>query len=199
MGYNTCFEGGIKITPRPSDELITKLNIYLSLRHHKGLACPKCKDLLPCDVNGLKIPDPQTALDATRRFFGLSEAEKDYILSVISIYEPAVSDNVSVKDYNTPEEPEMSLYSDIRIYADRDTAYLAWDESEKAYKMDKWLKKIIDLLASLNFTCEGVMNAYGEDKDDQWTIIVKDNNLTVNYNTRLACTYQDELTELRQF
>lgn len=203
MGYSTYFTGAVRITPRPDDELIVNMNVWLSMRHHMGLAQPSYQELLTHRVwepDGPQIPDPVIVLAETRK--GLSAKNKDSIpnalLSTCVWYEPLPEKGTYCRDYNYPEIPQASLWSNMKIYPSDDCAYLAWDEGEKAYAMDVWFAILVDMLSRKGFKCEGTVRAQGEDYEDKWSVIVRNNETKVAQNHRYKPTWQDELTTIRE-
>lgn len=202
MGYSTFFTGAIKITPRPDDELIIGMNVWLAMRHHKGLVEPRYQAILTHRAwypDGPQIVDPKMVLNKMKDSKSPKNVKKlsDVMLSTLVYYEPIPPHDGFCPGYNYPEIDDLSLWSNIKIYPDMDCAYIAWDESEKAYEMDKWFTLLVNIFDQKDYQCKGVIKAQGEKFDDKWSIIVKQNKTKVIYDHECKTTFQDELDEIR--
>lgn len=97
-------------------------------------------------------------------------------------------------DYNDPDPSQPGLWCQWAP-AD-DGTFLEWDGGEKFYNSAEWMKFIIENLLSekakpylekhgnedprlhyftANHVLNGEISAEGEDSDDRWTLVVKDN------------------------
>jgi len=98
-----------------------------------------------------------------------------------------------VYDHDRPPLEQPSLWCDFA--PSDDGTYLEWTGAEKTQAGKEWIEYIInhflkpDALAkktniacfrdfTFNHICNGVINAFGEDHDDVWRIVVKDNKVT---------------------
>lgn len=201
MGYSTFFTGAVRIIPKPSPETFVKINMFLSMRHCKTLeTVDEYRRLLTHKAwkpDGPAIMDPAKIIEETRNSL---PNIKDWPIERIAPFvdgDPTptfVYNNMPAnfpKDYSTELFPGLSLYSDIRLYPGDDCAYLAWDQSEKAYDMDKWFGLILGYLKSAGFDFDGVVHAQGEDYDDRWTIVAKDGSIDVVPGFIKEPTYDD--------
>ena len=96
-------------------------------------------------------------------------------------------------DFNTPPTEQPGLWCQW-IPNDEGTA-LEWNEAEKFYAAEQWMWYLIqnfikpDPIAKIRFpkkfsflkghTCNGEIGAQGEDSDDRWNLVVKDNEVFV--------------------
>ena len=95
----------------------------------------------------------------------------------------------SVLDYNTPPDGQPGLW--CQWVPTDDGNAIEWDQSEKFYDSAAWMKYLIehfvgqDPLAQKELpfltghTCNGEIEAQGEDSGDLWKLIVKDNRVSV--------------------
>ena len=90
-----------------------------------------------------------------------------------------------VIDYNRPPEGQPGLWCQWVIGDEGD---IEWDGGEKFYCAAEWMEYIIDHFLKpnciaknalpflqANHTCNGTIEAQGEDMDDRWKLIVTDN------------------------
>jgi hypothetical protein len=59
----------------------------------------------------------------------------------------------------------------------------AWDGNEKFYGSEQWMALIVAALAAAGHTCNGVINANGEERGDVWRLVVTNNVVTVEQGT----------------
>lgn len=91
-----------------------------------------------------------------------------------------------VIDYNTPPKGVPGLW--CQWVVTEDGKFIEWDGNEKFYNAVKWMEYIIDhFIASCaiakehlpflqaNHTCNGKIFAQGEEIDDRWTLVVRNN------------------------
>jgi hypothetical protein len=101
----------------------------------------------------------------------------------------------SVLDYNTPPDGQPGLW--CQWVPTKDGSYIEWNEAEKFYTGAEWMKYLIEhfigqdpLAQRMPFltghTCNGEIEAQGEDSDDRWKLIVKDNRV---YVSKASITY----------
>ena len=57
-------------------------------------------------------------------------------------------------------------------------AAIAWNNAEKFYDSEVWMKYIIDeYLSPWGYTLTGTIEAQGEDPEDRWRLLVEDNRV----------------------
>lgn len=101
--------------------------------------------------------------------------------------------NDGVLDFNNPPAGQPGLW--CQWIPNEDGTALVWDENEKFYESVEWMRYLVEhflkpgaiVLESISvedfgldgFTFDHVLNgeiyAQGEDHDDQWRLVVKDN------------------------
>ncbi len=94
-----------------------------------------------------------------------------------------------IRDYNTPPEGQPGLW--CRWVPTEDGTAIEWSGDDKFYDADEWMPYLIDhflkpgALGSgqlpflqANHTMNGTIKAQGEDMDDRWKIVVKNNEVT---------------------
>ena len=155
MGYTTEFEGRIKVTPPLSAAEVTYINAFADSRRMDRNAGPYF-------VGGSGM-------------FGQGKDE-------------------DINDYNKPDMSQPGLW--CQWVASDNGEYIEWDGGEKFYGAAEWMKYIIDHFIGSNpiakhanskwlaehlqgHECNGVINAFGEERDDIWSIIVQNNNVSV--------------------
>lgn len=95
-----------------------------------------------------------------------------------------------IRNFNRPPAGQPGLW--CQWVPTEDGEAIEWDGNEKFYDADQWMRYLIDhflkpgALAAqdlpflqANHVCNGVIKAQGEDIDDRWKLIVKDNVVTV--------------------
>lgn len=79
----------------------------------------------------------------------------------------------SVVNYNHQPDTQPGLWCQWII---NDDGEIEWDQGEKFYNAGDWMIYIIDnFLAPNGYTCEGTIEARGEEDDDIWRIDVSNN------------------------
>lgn len=153
MGYSTDFEGRINIDPPLNQSEIGYLTKFSYTRHMKRTQGP---------------------------YF----VEND----------PYNEDNTGVIHFNETPKSQPSLWCNFE--PTEDGTALVWNGSEKTQYGKEWIEYLINyflqaneyLVAdactyfkdfTFNHVCNGELIAQGEDPDDRWKIIVKDNVVTV--------------------
>lgn len=150
MGYSTDFTGRIEIDPPLNQSEINYLTQFSQTRHMSRVQGP---------------------------FLVEDDPTEDGVI-----------------DYNTPPKSQPSLWCDFEPTGDG-TA-LVWNGSEKTECGKEWIEYLINyflqnnayLVAdastyfkdfTFNHVCNGELTAQGEDPDDRWKIVVRDNSVTV--------------------
>jgi hypothetical protein len=94
-----------------------------------------------------------------------------------------------IRNYNQPPEGQPNLW--CQWVPTEDGTAIVWDEGEKFYESDKWMKYLIEHFlgenpkakSELSFleghTLNGTIEAMGEKHDDRWDLIVRDNVVMV--------------------
>jgi len=92
-------------------------------------------------------------------------------------------------NFNTPPEGQPGLW--CQWVPSDDGKAIEWDGGEKFYESVEWMRYIIDHFIGQNplakkeipflekHTLNGTIEAYGEDRDDRWDLVVKNNEVWV--------------------
>jgi hypothetical protein len=104
--------------------------------------------------------------------------------------------DADINNYNRPPAGQPSLW--CQWVPTEDGTAIAWDGGEKFYEADEWMRYLIDHFlkpgawaknaasgpkangASIfgDHVCNGTIEAHGEDPNDHWLLVVKDNVVT---------------------
>ncbi len=149
MGYTTEFDGSVSIEPPLSAEEVSYINKFSSSRRmHRK--------------NG------QYFVDGTGDF---GQNQDDDVI-----------------DHNHPDPSQPGLW--CQWVASDDGTTLEWDGGEKFYEATAWMEYFMehfigatplaqkDLPFLTGHKCNGEIEADGEESDDNWLLIVKDNIVT---------------------
>lgn len=158
MGYTTEFEGKIKITPSLPQELVSYINKFNETRRMKRNVV-----ILKDKYNG------------EFGFNGNYGEEGEYFIGGLG-FMGQDRDNTIV-DYNEPPKTQPGLWCQWEVT--EDGKYIQWNEVEKFYDADIWMQYIIDNFIGNNYSCNGTINAQGEESDDQWDLIVENNKVRI--------------------
>lgn len=91
-------------------------------------------------------------------------------------FEDEELDNL-LHNYNTPPVSQPGLWCDFE--PTEDGMGIQWNGKEKTYHGAEWIHYICThILEPAGYTLNGTMKAQGEERDDQWSIIVENNNVT---------------------
>lgn len=203
MGYSTFFDGAIKVMPKVDPSTCKNLNVWLNMRHCKSYERPDVQADFSdraWEPDGPKIPSPDKLIEEfVSKHPKASVFPADEISNYVWVPEPKTKAKpMNVNNYNTEGFPGVSLWSNLRIYQDTDCSYIAWDESEKAYGMDRWFAILVEVLSNIGYKCEGIVRAQGEDYDDRWTIVCENNLCSAVPDHPLQPTYADEIHKIMQ-
>lgn len=201
MGYSTFFKGGIEIKPLPSDDLITKLNVWLGTRHHAGYEKVKEYSDMLCDrvyqPDGPRIPNVKKVLQEVRKWHRINPTVPDSEVSRFAVFDEIAANGFEdIRLYSEPGQDMPSLWSNLQIIKGKDRAFLVWNQAEKSYAMDKWIRIVVNILAKLNYTCNGVITTQGEDEDDTWSVLVNNNQVTKKTGHTKEPTFTKTINEL---
>lgn len=125
----------------------------------------------------------------------LNQQEINYLNTFFQARHDTTYDNISPQPkgfipYNNEMDIKPGAWCDWKVTADGNS--IAWNGSEKSYRMTGWLSFIVnhfignDPIApkvdkTLKFfqphILNGVIEAQGEDEDDQWYIVVMNNHV----------------------
>lgn len=164
MGYTTEFEGSFQLN-RPLDQetrdLIRGLSTTRRMRR---------------DIRILATMHNMSEKEARKKFgnegeFYFNEEKRGQV------------HDASVADYDAPPTSQPGLWCQW-VYNDA-THAIEWDGNEKFYHYVEWLKYLIDnILEPRRYHIEGNVSFEGEDSDDCGCIIVENNQVKVEYNTK---------------
>jgi len=154
MGYNTDFYGCFKLNKKLDKDTMEFLNKFHNTRRMKR----DMSKLFPNeDIEKFGV-DGEFFVDGTGDF--------------------GQGNDVSIVNYNEPPSTQPSLW--CQWIPTDDGMSIEWDGGEKAYEMDKWITYLIDkILKPRGYVLNGEVSAQGEEFDDRWQMIVKDNVLTI--------------------
>lgn len=156
MGYTTEFEGRIKVTPPLSAAEVKYINAF----------------------NGSRRMDRE----AGPYFVGGSG---DF----------GQGHDSDINNYNKSDMSQPGLW--CQWVASDEGDYIEWDGGEKFYSAGEWMKYIIDHFIGANpiakthggskwltkhlqgHVCNGIINAFGEERNDIWNIVVDNNKVSV--------------------
>lgn len=94
-----------------------------------------------------------------------------------------------VIDYNRPPDGQPGLW--CKWVPTEDGTAIVWNEAEKFYSGDEWMAYLMahflspdayakgELPFLQGHTCNGRIEAFGEDRDDRWVLIVENNAVKV--------------------
>ncbi len=161
MGYTTDFFGKINVSPPVSEELKNYINTLSQTRRMKR------------DVNKL--------IEMYGGKFGYNGSygeEGEFFAREDGDYGQSHDD--SILNYNCQPYTQHSLWLDWIITDDGKA--IEWNENEKFYGSEDWMRYIIDsFLAPNGYVCNGCIQAQGEEPDDTWELIVVNNKVTKEY------------------
>ncbi len=152
MGYTTEFDGSIAVEPPLSAEEVSYINKFAASRRMD-------RKNGPYFVDGVEDYG-----------FGSNEADADII------------------DPNRPDPSQPGLW--CQWVASDDGKTIAWDYGEKFYEAEAWMEYYMEHFIGSNpkaqkdlpfltgHTCNGEIEANGEESGDHWILIVKDNSVT---------------------
>lgn len=155
MGYTTEFQGTINIEPPLNESEIAYLNKFADTRRMD-------RESGPYFVDG-------------SGYFGQSE-------------------DADIRNYNEPPSGQPGLW--CKWVPAADAAGLEWDGREKFYDAPEWMTYLIEHFLkhnakaryssnpqfagfSFDHTCNGIIEAQGEDPDDRWRLVVDNNSVRV--------------------
>ena len=162
MGYDTTFNGSLKFNKPVTDELKAYINWFSNIRHMRR------------DVNKIKELYPDWKNQCYKGNLGVDGA---YFIGSTGFM--ALNNDDSIIDYNKPPRCQPGLWCQWII---NDAEELEWDGGEKFYNYVEWLEYFIEnFFEPEGYVLNGTIEFQGEDEDDFGTIIVKCNNVTVEY------------------
>lgn len=164
MGYNTNYEGRIKITPKlhPDDRRFLK-PIWTTRRMKLDV------QKLAQDLN-MDFKECQWRYGKEGQFVDTDNFDPD---------------SVSIIEFNSPPEGQPSLWCDFEIAdggadGSENCSYIQWNGSEKTYCGQQWIKYLVDLLTEDRYQCNGKIRWRGEDFDDMGTIEVNNGIILIS-------------------
>ena len=182
MGYTTYFKGGLTPNKPLDDDLKNYINHFCNIRHMKR------------DVDLIKKLDPEWEKHCYNGSLG---SEGQYYLPLDKYIENDVKKSVfdevdkegyiknfmgqvhdlSVVGYNIPADGVPGLWCSWTI---NEYNEIVWNGAEKFYSYIEWLKYLFEHFLTPNgILYSGNIKWIGESSDDEGTIIVKDNEITI--------------------
>lgn len=164
MGYHTDFHGCFKFN-RPVDaELVKYINRFGDTRRMKR------------DVDKIRelYPDWEKYC-----FKGMLGVDGEYFIG---------GEKEDIINYNLPPATQPGLWCQWIIGTDLqgNGINLAWDGGEKFYNYVEWLEYLINhFLAPFGYILDGEVEFQGEEYDDFGMIIVDNNDVRIQYGTRV--------------
>jgi hypothetical protein len=153
MGYTTIFEGNFELDKHLDDEIFNLL---------KGLSETRRMKRNPEILEQLGYGNAELFGVDGEFFVG-----KDFEYFCPSII-----------NQNIPPGKQPGLW--LQWVPNDDRRSIIWDGAEKFYHADKWIVYLIErVLEPRGYVLNGVVNAQGEDDDDQWHIQIADNHVLV--------------------
>lgn len=163
MGYTTEFEGRFEFNTNLDPEFINYINDFAEHRH------------ITRDVDAYKASHPDWQ---NHCFEGNPGTDGEYIADIAPYTK---NDFYFPKNYNTPPGSCPGLYCQWIIEDTGEKQYLKWNEAEKFYKYEEWLRYLIrNFFAPKEYILNGAVTYQGEDEDD-YGILLIDNNVVMNY------------------
>ncbi len=156
MGYTTEFYGKIEITPALPLEITKYINKFNGVRHMKR------------DVKIL-----EEKYKGEGGFNGKYGVEGEYFINGTGFM--GQGDDESVLDHNTPPSTQPGLWCQWIIT--EDGKYIEWDGGEKFYESVEWMEYIIENFIGAEYSCNGKIEAQGEDRYDHWWLVVNNNKV----------------------
>lgn len=158
MGYTTCFDGGIWINPPLDINTVKYIRTFNQTRRMK-----RNVDIL------------QEKFHGENGFEGSYGIEGEYFIGGTGNF--GQDEDPSIIDYNLPPATQPGLWCQWIVTQDGEC--ICWDEREKFYHSVEWMQYIIDnFIAPKGHICNGKIYAEGEDSDDKWNLIVKNNQVS---------------------
>ena len=80
----------------------------------------------------------------------------------------------SIIDSNQPPRTQPCLW--CQWIVSEDGSFIEWDGGEKFYHSVEWMQYIINnFISPTGSICDGIINAYGDDREDVWDLVVENN------------------------
>ena len=167
MGYTTYFSGSFKFDKPLEPWLVEYVNKFCNSRRMKR-DNDKIKELFP---NWKELC-----------FKGELGTEGEYFIGGLGFMGQDIED--SVIDHNRPAYTQPGLW--CQWIVTEDGKALVWDEGEKFYNYEEWLRYLIDnFFEPLGYVLNGEVTWDGEESDDIGTITVTDNYVEMEYGVHL--------------
>ena len=163
MGYTTDFDGSFSVTPPLDADMVEYLQKFASTRRMRRNN----------DVLKEVFPDWKSHC-----FFGELGDEGEYFVTASGNYGQDYDD--SIVDYNNPPSTQPGLW--CQWIPSEDGSLIEWDQGEKFYHYIEWIEYIIDNFLKPNgYALNGVVDWYGEDREDIGRITIEDNHIELEY------------------
>jgi hypothetical protein len=157
MGYTTNFTGKIEITPALPENLTDYINKFGNTRRMK-----RNTKVLENKHNG------------ELGFNGRYGIDGEYFIGGSGFMGQGSDDGII--EFNSPPSTQPGLWCQWEITGNG--KFIEWDGSEKFYESVEWMKYIINNFIGDKYSCNGKIEAQGEDEDDHWWLIVENNKVS---------------------
>lgn len=90
-------------------------------------------------------------------------------------------DENGIIDYNEPPRTQPGLWCQWELIGDDDYDGISWDGGEKFYNYIEWITYIIEsVIRPRCYSLNGKVEWRGEDWEDTGTILIENNNITID-------------------
>lgn len=162
MGYHTEFYGKFEFNEPVTQELANYINAFSRSRRMK-LDNEKIKELFP---NWEKLC-----------FEGKLGQQGEYFIG-LGAFGMNTTVNPAIIEMNQPPDTQPGLWCDWTI--SEDCKDLIWNQAEKTYNTEEWLKYLIDhFFAPKSYILNGEVRYQGEDWADHGIIFIENNIVSV--------------------
>lgn len=162
MGYTTYFDGTFKLNKELDEETYHYLNNFSGTRRMKR--------------------DPKVL---ERLGYGPAESfgvDGEFFVKTNDLNSFGETEDESIVEYNYPPSTQPGLW--CQWVPSEDRMHIEWDQGEKFYHADEWIKYIIEkILIPRGYVLDGVVEAEGEEREDNWHIEIKNNVVEVSKGT----------------
>lgn len=162
MGYHTNFNGKITSCQTFDKETIEYLKGISSTRRVKRSTKILAKRLGISEEKCIKLYGKEA-----KNYFD----DKGYMGQIHTI---------DITNYNSPPDNQPSLWCDWTV--GKDNKSIISKNTEKAHEYIEWMEYILKELSLRGYTLNGSISWHGEDSEDNGSLHVDDNTLTIEYH-----------------